>query len=398
VRAWLSTRASTVDAVLAGVLLIVGLLAAHEVSAPESQGVWLLRDVLIVCLFVPLAWRRRAPRVVLTIVMVAAAGIWIGHFIDGGTAFAGGIAVYGLGRYVERPASLRFFAVAMTFIAAMAAVVSVHGVDGWYEFLARCGVVVACFALGDSQRSRVALLASLRAQAERAESLRVIEAQRAVIEERSRIAREMHDVVAHSLSVMVVQAVAAERLATKQPDAAVASMLSVAAVGRTALGEMRRIFDIFEGKASPVDFAPQPTLADLDGILDTYRAAGMDVTVHRCGATPMLDAGTELSIVRIVQESLTNVLKHADGADAVVTLTFADDVTVEVSNSGGATHQPTSTDGTGRGLVGMRERVDALGGTLTARSVAGQGFTVRAVVPATRFSDADRSAPMPGRS
>ncbi len=380
-RAWWEQRTGTVDAVLAGALLAVGLGTAHGVSVDGSSDVWYIRDLILVALFVPLAWRRVAPRLVLAIVVMATAGIWAGYFVDGGTAFAGGIAMYGLGRYVERPASMRFFAVTMAFVAVVAAAVTIAGSDGWYQFVARCGVAVACFALGDSQRSRAELLASLRAQTERAESLRIVEAQRAVIEERSRIAREMHDVVAHSLSVMVVQAVAAERLAPKEPEAAVASMSSVAEIGRAALGEMRRIFDIFEHEAGPVDFAPQPTLTDLDAIIETFRTAGMDVTVHRIGTTPALDAGTELAIVRIVQESLTNVLKHADGADAVVTLSFADHVTVEVTDGGTAQLHSTTTNSGGRGLIGMRERVDALGGTITARHFAGRGFTVRVVLP-----------------
>jgi len=395
VRAWWEQRTGTVDAVLAGALLVVGLGTAHGVSVDGSSDAWYIRDLILVALFVPLAWRRVAPRLVLAIVVMATAGIWAGYFIDGGTAFAGGIAMYGLGRYVERPASMRFFAVTMAFVAVVAAAVTIAGSDGWYQFVARCGIAVACFALGDSQRSRAELLASLRAQTERAESLRIVEAQRAVIEERSRIAREMHDVVAHSLSVMVVQAVAAERLAPKEPEAAVASMSSVAEIGRAALGEMRRIFDIFEHEAGPVDFAPQPTLTDLDAIIETFRTAGMDVTVHRIGTTPALDAGTELAIVRIVQESLTNVLKHADGADAVVTISFADHVTVEVTDGGTAQLHSTTTNSGGRGLIGMRERVDALGGTITARHFAGRGFTVRVVLP---IKDSSVPAPVSSRS
>lgn len=380
---------------LAGALLVVGLGTAHGVTVEGSSDSWLIRDLLFVALFVPLAWRRRAPKLVLVIVLAATAAIWTGYFIDGGTAFAGGIAMYGLGRYVERPTSMRFFGVTMTFIVVVAAAVTAFGEDGWYQLVARCGVAVACFALGDSQRSRAELLASLRAQAERAESLRIVEAQRAVVEERSRIAREMHDVVAHSLSVMVVQAVAAERLVPKRPEAAVASMSSVAEIGRAALGEMRRIFDIFEHEPGPVDFSPQPTLDDLDAIIDTFRTAGMDVTVHLVGAAPVLDAGTELAIVRIVQESLTNVLKHADGAGAVVTLSFADDITVEVSDDGAGRSNSTTTSSGGRGLIGMRERVDALGGTLVARHFAGRGFTVRAVLP---IEPARATAPLSSRS
>jgi signal transduction histidine kinase len=235
-------------------------------------------------------------------------------------------------------------------------------------------------------------MASLRAQAERADSLRVIEAQRAVSEERSRIAREMHDVVAHSLSVMVVQSVAAERLADHHPQAAIASISNVAEIGRRALGEMRRIFDIFDAGSGPADFAPQPTLADLDSIVETYRSAGMQVSVECIGETMPVDAGLELAIVRIVQEALTNVLKHAGGADVVVRLTFADAVTIEVSDTGFPRLESQPTQGSGRGLIGMRERVDAFGGTLTAHDSTGSGFEVRAVLPRDRRPGCESNA------
>lgn len=383
-RVGLDERPAVMDACLALALLLVGIVVVHRVGVTGSSDSVFVRDLLVVALFLPLAWRRRAPLTVLTIISVAAAATWIGYFADGTTAVAGGLAFYGLGRYVDRPMSLRAFAVSATFLALVAAGVSIVGVDGWYAFLARCGVIGACFAFGDSQRSRVALVASLRAQAKRAESLRVIEAQRAVSEERSRIAREMHDVVAHSLSVMVVQSVAAERLADKHPQEAKASISNVAEIGRRALGEMRRIFDIFDAGSGPVDFAPQPTLADLDSIVETYRSAGMHVSVERIGGARPLDAGMELAIVRIVQEALTNVLNHASGADAVVRLSFADQVTIEVSDTDSPLKESRQTRGCGRGLIGMHERVDALGGTLTAQELAGRGFEVRAVLPLDR--------------
>lgn len=384
-RAWLHERPRTADASLALVLFAIAITVVHKVPSPEGAvDAVVLRDLLTVLLFLPLVWRRRAPRLVLVVVAIATAAMWAGN-VDGGTAFAGGIAIYGVGRYVERPVALRTFALTALIMGSFAAGVSLVGPDGWYEFLSRCGVIGGCFAFGDSQRSRAALLASLRAQADRAESLRVLEAERAVTEERARIAREMHDVVAHSLSVMVVQAVAAERLAASDPAASVASMSSVAEVGRRALGDMRRIFDIFEDGSHGAAFSPQPSIVDLDAIVDTYRSAGMSVDFERHGDVPALDAVTELSIVRIVQESLTNVLKHADGARATVKLDYGtDDITVEVADSGRRPCRAPAADGAGRGLIGIRERVDALGGTVTARPFAGRGFVVRAVLPVER--------------
>lgn len=378
-------RPDLVDLLFAVALAVFALFGVRQwplVSAPDAV---LVRDLLVVVLCLPLARRRREPRLVLAIVTVAAAAIWIGGFADGPTAVAGSVAFYGAGRYLERPASLQVFAVTGGFLAVVAGWLSVLGGENtWFSFAARCGVVVAAFAIGDSQRSRAALLESLRAQAERAETLRVLEVQRAASDERARIAREMHDVVAHSLSVMIVQAVAAERSAGTDPAAAARSIASVAEVGRGAAVEMRRILQVLDTDASSVSFAPQPRLADLKVIIERFMAAGLKVDVAEVGVPPAMDAGMELAVVRIVQEALTNVLKHAGSARARVSLRFGDQIMIEVSDDGSG-RAPQSLDqrsaSGGRGLVGMRERSEALGGTLVAQPVVGGGFVVRAILP-----------------
>ena len=378
-------RPDLVDLLFAVALVGSALLGVRQwplVGAPDAVVV---RDILVVVLCLPLARRRREPRLVLAIVTTAAAAIWIGGFADGPTAVAGSVAFYGAGRYVERPASLQVFAVTGGCLAVVAGWLSVLGGENtWFSFAARCGVIVAAFAIGDSQRSRAALLENLRAQAERAESLRVLEVQRAAADERARIAREMHDVVAHSLSVMIVQAVAAERSAGTDPEAAVRSIASVAEVGRGAAVEMRRILQVLDTGGSSVGFAPQPTLADLDVIVERFASAGLEVAVAEDGVPAALDPGMELAVVRIVQEALTNVLKHAGTTTARLSMRFADQITIEVSDdgqgraSGSSDRSPVSS---GRGLVGMRERAEALGGTLIAQPVGGGGFVVRAVLP-----------------
>ena len=401
---WIGERPDTVDLLLALGLSTVGLLAAHQWQvAGEPDAAW-LRDLLVVLLCLPLARRRREPRLVLAVVTAVAAAIWILGFADGPTVVAGSIAVYGAGRYVERPESIRAFAVAGGLLAVVAGWLSATGGEHtWFEFAARCGVVVAAFAIGDAQRSRAALVDHLRAQAERAERLRVLEVQRAASDERARIARELHDVVAHSVSVMVVQATAAERTVSNDPHAATASMASVADVGRQALVEMRRILQVLDTEGAATDFAPQPTLADLDPIIDRYRAAGLDVEVAWDGAAVGLDPGTELVIVRIVQESLTNVLRHATCARARVRLDIGEVITIEVADDGAAhdgdgERRPgaPAADAGGRGLIGMRERAEALGGTVTARPGADGGFVVRAVLPVEQTTPARRPAALEG--
>jgi signal transduction histidine kinase len=386
-RDWFGKRPDIADALLAAVLVVAGLLSARSWPVQGEAHVWFVRDVLVVAMFVPVAWRRRAPRLVLAAVSIAAVSTWIGGFLGVTTVVALGLAFYGVGRFVDRPTSLHAFFPAAGLVAVASAVVSLRGEGNpWFAVLGRCGVVVAGFAFGDSQRSRSALLASLRAQADRAEALRIAEAQRAVVEERGRLARELHDVVAHSISVMVVQAVAAERLTERQPAAAAESIRIVADVGRRALSEMRHIFDVLGPGGSPIDFSPQPTLADLDAIIARCRTAGVEVEVTQRGDPWLLSARVELAIVRIVQEALTNTMKHAAGAQATVLLTFGTCVTVEVSDDGNGLAVHSTSDGRGRGLIGMRERVEALGGELSTGRRTGGGFNVRAVLPTEAHS------------
>ena len=378
-------RPDLVDPLVAVALAVFALFGVRQWPLAGAPDAALARDLLVVVLCLPLARRRREPRLVLAIVTAAAAAIWIAGFADGPTAVAGSVAFYGAGRYVERPGSLRVFCVTGGFLAVVAGWLSVLGGDNtWFSFAARSGVIVAAFAIGDSQRSRAALLESLRAQAERAESLRVLEVQRAAADERARIAREMHDVVAHSLSVMIVQAVAAERSSGTDPEAAARSIASVADVGRGAAVEMRRILQVLDIEGSSADLAPQPTLADLDVVTERFRAAGLDVDVAEQGVATALDPGTELAIVRIVQEALTNVLKHAGTATAQVSMSFDEAITIEVSDEGAGAKRPAGRPlPGGRGLIGMTERAEALGGTLVARPGTAGGFVVRAVLPRT---------------
>jgi signal transduction histidine kinase len=381
-RDWFGKRPDLADGLLAAALVAAGIVSARSWPVRGESQAWLLRDLLVVAMFVPLAWRRRAPRTVLAFVSVAAVSNWMGGFLGVTTVIAGGLAFYGLGRYVDRPASLRSLFFFGGFVAVAAAVVALWSEGNpWYAVLGRCGLVMAAFAFGESQRSRSALLASLRAQADRAEALRAAEAQRAVVEERGRLARELHDVVAHSISVMVVQAVAAERLADRHPAAAVESMRNVAEVGRLALTEMRHIFDVLGPGERTIDLTPQPILGDLDAIFDRCRAGGMSIEVVRRGDSPSLSGGVELAIVRIVQEALTNTMRHAVGAQATVSLTFGTEVTIEVSDDGSLLPDRPESDGRGRGLIGMRQRVEALGGQLSTGWRTGGGFNVRAVLP-----------------
>ena len=243
------------------------------------------------------------------------------------------------------------------------------------------------WVIGDSLRTRRAYRQSLLERAERAEALRDSLAQQAVAEERTRIARDLHDVVAHSMSLMVVQAGAARRVATTDPEASIAALEAIESVGRNSLDEMRRILGVLRGEEDAAAIAPQPDIAAIETLVDEFRTAGLPVTVTQGGTPRPLPASVELTAYRIVQESLTNTLKHAGPASATVVLDFEDDaLRIEVEDNGRG-HPPddeaAAVPGPGgqKGHVGMRERVAAFGGFFNARPRLDGGYHVVASLP-----------------
>jgi signal transduction histidine kinase len=223
-----------------------------------------------------------------------------------------------------------------------------------------------------------------RARALRAEALdreREGRARAAVSEERQRIARELHDVVAHGLVVMVVQAQGARRILDQEPERAREALRAIEQTGQTALEEMRRSLGILREEAARPDLAPQPTLDDLDALLAEMRRAGLEVDLRIEGERRALREGVDRSAYRIVQEALTNTIKHAGLVPTRVTVAYgADDLRLEIADEGPGPTDDGDRDG-GHGLVGMRERVRLYGGELEARSDNGHGFVVRARIP-----------------
>jgi signal transduction histidine kinase len=243
---------------------------------------------------------------------------------------------------------------------------------------------------GDSRRVRRLQIEMMEERAVRAERERDEQARVAVQEERTRIAREMHDILAHSVSVMVVQAGAARRLVARDPGAAGEAAAQVEATGRDALREMRRVVGVLragpdgerEGVA-PMELEPQPALCDVAALVDGYRDAGLDVRLRTDGAPRALASGVELAAYRIIQEALTNTMKHAGPARAEVRIGFGDDaLTVVVADDGRGPGFEPGRDG--HGLAGMRERVGVYDGDLDAGPHPGGGFRVRARLPFDR--------------
>ncbi len=238
-------------------------------------------------------------------------------------------------------------------------------------------LLVLAFALGTAARTRRAHLRTLEQRAADLERERDQRAALATAAERARITRELHDVVAHGLSVMVVQAQGAAAALARHPERAAAALEHVIGTGRTSLAEMRRLLGIVRRDAGLV---PQPGVGELPALVDRVRAAGTPVELRVDGQPEPLPPGVDLSAYRIVQEALTNVLKHAgSGARATVRLDFRPDrLEIEVTDDGCAA--PSSVDG-GSGLRGIAERVGLFGGTLTAGPDPAGGFTVRATLP-----------------
>ena len=204
-------------------------------------------------------------------------------------------------------------------------------------------------------------------------------AQRAVADERRRIARELHDVIAHSLSVMVVQAGAAASALRTDPDTTERGLEEIQRAGRSALAETGRLLHLLRD-TEEADLAPQPSAAQLPELVEVFRAAGLDVDLVLDGSTEGLPAGVDLSVYRIVQEGLTNVLKHAPGTAVKVGYHRRPDG-VDIDLRSGRGQSQSDIASTGRGLVGMRERVAVFGGDLKATTTDDGGYVVRARLP-----------------
>jgi len=330
------------------------------------------------CAFVgnfALLWRRTHPFVVHAVVLVASLLVFVMPSPNGVVAMA--FSLYSLGRYEpDRRASLG---------GAIAALLIVILDLGWNRVpdagaLFAAGMVMALWYIGRRLRFRGEYLRLLEERAEHLERERNAEAERAVAAERTRIARELHDVVAHQVSLMTVQAGAARTVVAADPEAAVDAISAVESAGREALSEMRHLLDVLRPANGEDALGPQPGIADLPTLVDTVRSVGPDVGLELSGALSELPTRLQLHVFRIVQEALTNVIKHAgDGVRVDVAVEWRPEgIVVIVSDEGTG---DAGASGGGHGIVGMRERVEMLGGTFRAGSKPAGGFEVRALLP-----------------
>jgi signal transduction histidine kinase len=331
----------------------------------------------------PLVVRRRRPLAVLAVVEVAEAlYLATGPLNGGGLGLA--VALYTAATRTERRTSLRIAGL----IAGLNALVLLVGVA-----LGRAGstpslfvvtaLVVGSWSLGENVRTRRAYLAQLEERARRLELEREENARRAVQEERARIARELHDVVAHHVSAIAVQAGAAAEIAERNPPRAREALHFIQETSRHALAEMRALLSVLRsGDEVGAERGPQPSLAQVEWLVSQSRAAGLPVTLQVEGAVRPLPEALDVSAYRIVQEALTNSLKHAGPAQARVLVRYAAEaLELEISDDGRGPPRSPNGASAGRGLIGMRERAALFGGELVAGPAQGQGFRVRAHLP-----------------
>ena len=359
----------------------MAVLAHLAIREPDVVDPSVLGAVLAVGASLPIGWRRRSPALVLLVVTMCQMGLeamnaagpgWMGVMIS----------AYTLGAY-RSGRELWWSGVGLVLaVIGFVVVGTLHGDAPWQALLSTPVVVGAAVLLGDNMRRRRERSAELVERAERAERERHLLAHQHVQEERTRIARELHDVVAHSVSLMVIQTAAARRQLLAGPVGVDASLASVEDVGRTAMQEMRRILGVLRDSNGAVSLAPQPGLAAIEDL--TSAATDLPVSVRSHGNLNHLPTGVEVSAFRIVQEALTNVRRHAGPVQKVDVLMVCDgsSLTVEVTDDGrGAAATAADEGGPGFGLVGMRERVAAFDGQLHAGPRPGGGWRVRAVFP-----------------
>jgi signal transduction histidine kinase len=366
---WLQRHPRLADAAL----VLIALLTTFGAAVHHDRRALGIPIALFAAL--PLFVRRRRPLLVLavttaaTVLMLAIWGLY--------NPFPVGVALYTVSDRCERRTSL------LAGVAALVALVPPLGAHvGWSaprELAGRLLGFAVAWLVGDSVGTRRRYVAALEERAERLEREQAAQAARAVAEEQARISRELHDVIAHNVSVMVVQAAAASDVFESRPDRAREALRNIEQTGRAALGELRRLLGSVRGVGDK--YAPQPGLDRLGELTAQVRAAGLDVAVDVEGETRPLPASVDLSAYRVIQEALTNTLKHAHASRAEVVLRYGpDELDVEIRDDGIGARAATG-NGKGQGLIGMRERLSLLGGTLRTGPSKDDGFAVSARFP-----------------
>ncbi|WP_327356662.1 sensor histidine kinase [Streptomyces sp. NBC_01304] len=402
-QSWLKAHPLALDATLAACVLACMVTGSFvEPHGPNGPYFGRAPDRLSLVLMalgsLALVYRRRAPMLVLA----ATSAVTVIELITGEprapVAMSAVIALYTVAASTDRPTTWR---VGLATMAVLTAVAMLAGPLPWYsqENLGVFAWTGMAAAAGDAVRSRRAFVDAIRERAERAEQTRDEEARRRVAEERLRIARDLHDVVAHHIALVNVQAGVASHVMDKRPDQAKEALAHVREASRSALNELRATVGLLRQSGDPeAPTEPAPGLARLADLVDTFRHAGLPVEVVRADDGMTLPAAVDLAAYRVIQEALTNVQKHA-GQDAkaeVSVIRVGPNVEVTILDDGpqpdpkaraksdaksDAKAEAEPEPGGGHGLLGMRERATALGGSIAVGPRYGGGFRVHAILP-----------------
>jgi len=378
------TRRLILDLAPTVALLVLGAsLMSTSFESSGYQGPRLANFVLLLAVVLPLSLRRRFPAAVLAAVFVAQ-GIWVGLYYHGShqppfEPFAAGVvACFALGYHAEEPQLRIGIAIFVATVAATAVDLALGGStvgDALPALLWWAGAI----GLGRILKSRQALVDLLRERSDRLERDREHEVAAAAEEERARIARELHDVIAHSVSLIVIQAGAERRLLSATEERTAQTLETIESSGREALTELRRLLGVLR-VPSEDRLAPQPGLGRLPELLASSENAGQRVELEVSGEAVALAPGLDLTAYRIVQEGLTNARKHAPGAPVALALRWWDrQLEIEIENQ--RSDPAAQGNGGGHGLIGMRERVAMYGGSLEEGRTGAGHFRVRARLP-----------------
>lgn len=385
-RAWTTAHWFAINASVFAVMCAGATTDVYFNGAGGGRHADAFAYVLLVGQTLPLAFRRRYPLATMYLICSSLGLYWV---IDYPLGFdpAAMVAIYSAAAYgLPRRRAWRHLTAVIVAVSllAWAPWSTVELEDSAVVNYGFVVLHVAAALLGEVVYQRRQRIADLEQRAIQAEETLELRAQMAVADERQRIAREMHDVVAHGMSVISVQAAAAQEIARTDPDKTMQVLANIESVGRDSLAELRRMLGVLrDSNGGESALAPQPGLDDIADAVAQSMDAGLPTELVVSGGPHAVPAGVQLAAYRIVQEALTNVRKHAgESASAVVRITYLDgSITVEITDDGSGAMSSLAATGAGNGLVGMRERVEIYGGEFTASPRTGGGFSVRALLP-----------------
>ncbi len=361
-------------------LIVVGL--ALRPLEPQAQPATWLAYLSGAAFTLPIAVHRQYPKQVIAVVSVAVMVYSTGHF-NGFPGWSVATLVVLICLHSGRTLGIAALAAGLVSMAVALALQppSLVSTGTWISVVV---LLVLAWLAGENLRAGQDRWSAAEERAQRLEFEREERARQAVSDERLRIARELHDVVAHSMSVIAVQAGVAGHVIDSRPELARTALATVETTARSALVEMRSLLGVLrQGDEPRASLTPAPGLAQISQLADDFISSKLDVEVVVDGELDGIPAGTDLSAYRIVQEALTNVLRHGGSPARIQIASTGSALTIDVTDPGPVTPQPGSATGTGHGLIGMRERVAVFGGTLSAGPQPGGGFRVSASLPLT---------------